>query len=235
MHAENKTPNTPTPLYSEVECDERGNFHYEGDLQQPDEDLKSLAGRVDRHLHAHFDGMRFSVTSERNGLGRTITAELLDAPDDLTGQDAQNDFTIRVRDQIERFGFTRSNFSQDSHVSAFFCDVRIGRPYWTAQAKRRGTGGSVEPLVSLAAFRKQLKPGDEMKLVDAPHGHRSLGATRTVKAVRSKDIVFEGPIYLGLPRVAQFACDGKLVEFAIGNEHQPDARLLYEWTPRKAA
>lgn len=179
--------------------------------------------------------MKFSVTTKRFAGGRKVTAELLDSPEDLTGRDRQLTFITAVRDQIERFGFCRSNFYQDSHACAFFCDVRIGQPYWTAQAARRGSGSTVESLVSLASFKKQLKPGDELELISAPGWHRSIGTTRRVKAVRSKDIVFEGPSYLELPRAAQFACDGKLVRIAMGTEDRPDAHLLYRWLPANAA
>ncbi|GLT01024.1 hypothetical protein GCM10007897_24150 [Sphingobium jiangsuense] len=222
-------------LYSETPIDERGNFHYQGDLQQRNESLTSLAGRIGQHLHALFPAMRFSISTERFAGGRKITAELLDAPDDLTGREAQQEFTVRVRDQMERFGFCRSNLLQDFHTCSFFCEVRIGQAYWTTQAKRQGARSRIEPLVSLAAFRHRLKPGDRMKLIEGPAWHRAIGTMRTVEAVRSKDIIFEGKIYLDLPRAAQFACDGKLVEFAIGTEQEPGAHLLYEWLPQKAA
>lgn len=235
MHSNDNTPDAPAPLYSQVEFDDRGNFHYQGDLHQPSEALASTAERIDRHLRTSFPESRFTITTRKFSGGRKIIAELLDTPEDLTGRDTQEAFTVKVKDQIERFGFTRSNVYQDSHNCAFFCEVRIGQPYWVALAARRGSGGNVEALVPLAAFKKRLKPGDQMKLISAPSWHRSIGSTRIVKAVRSKDIVFEGPIYLDLPRAAQFACDGKLVRIAIGSEDRPDAHLLYQWIPGKAA
>lgn len=113
---------------------------------------------------------------------------------------------------------------------SFFIEVRIGRAYWAALAARRGRANPVEQLVSLAAFKRRLKPGDQLKLISASAGHRSLGVTRTVESVRSGDIIFEGKIYLGFPRASCFACDGKRVRFAIGSEYGPDDHLLYEWT-----
>ncbi|MBO9579515.1 MAG: hypothetical protein J7498_01330 [Sphingobium sp.] len=235
MQPDDTTSDAPALLYSQTEYDERGNFHYQGDLHKPGEPLASIAARVEAHLRVIFPDSRFAIRTETFSGGRKIIAELLDTPEDLTDRDAKDAFSTRVKDQIERFGFTRSNVYQDSHNCSFFCDVGIGQPYWAALGARRGTGNAVKSLVSLAAFKKQVKPGDQMKLIGAPDGFRTLGAIRTVKAVRSKDIVFEGPVYLTLPRAAQFACDGKRVRFAIGSEHQPDAHLLYEWTPAKAA
>lgn len=223
------------PLYSQTEFDEHGNFHYQGDLQQPGDSLAAIVARVQRHLRACFADTRFALRTQTFSGGRKIIAEVLDTPEDLTDRDAQQNFSIRVRDQIERFGFTRSNIHQDSHHCAFFCEVRIGQPYWTALGARRGSGSTVACIVSLAAFKKRIKPGDKMKLISAPGWHRSIGTTRAVEAVRSKDIILEGPSYLSLPRAAQFACDGKLVRIAIGSEDLPDAHLLYEWHPAKAA
>lgn len=227
-------PGTPL-LSSQTEFDERGNFDYQGDLQRPNESLAAIVARIERHLRACFPETRFALTTQTFSGGRKITAELLDTPEDLTGRDAQNSFSIKVKDQIERFGFTRSNIYQDSHSCAFFCEVRIGQPYWVALAARRGLGSTVDTLVSLAAFKKRIKAGDQLKLISAPGWHRAIGTTRTVEAVRSKDIILEGRSYLTLPRAAQFACDGKLVRIAIGTEDRPDAHLLYQWLPAKAA
>lgn len=236
MHTETSSAAaSAAPLYSQVEFDERGNFHYQGDLQQPRETFAGTVARVDRHLRACFPETRFALRTQTFAGGRKIIAELLDTPEDLTGRDAQQSFSVKVRDQIERFGFTRSNIYQDSHHCAFFCEVAIGQPYWTALAKRRRTGSMVDTVVSLAEFRRRIKPGDQMKLISAPGWNRSIGTTRAVQAVRSKDIILDGPSYLTLPRAAQFACDGKLVRIAIGTEDSPDAHLLYEWLPAKAA
>ncbi|WP_263588854.1 hypothetical protein [Sphingopyxis sp. GC21] len=235
MQTVDSMPGAPAPLYSQTECDERGNFHYEGDLQRSGEGLAAIVARVERHLRASFPETRFALSTRTYSGGRKIIAELLDAPEDLTGRDAQNSFIVKVKDQIERFGFTRSNIYQDSHNCAFFCEVRIGQPYWVALAARRGLGSTVDTLVSLAAFKKRIKPGDQLKLISAPGSHRAIGTVRSVQAVRSKDIILEGPSYLTLPRAAQFACDGKLVRIAIGSEDRPDAHLLYQWLPAKAA
>lgn len=235
MTIQNPMPASPALLYSQVAFDERGNFHYQGDLQKAGEDLPATASRVERHLREQFPDSRFAILTQKFAGGRKIIADVLDTPEDLSDRDAQQTFSVKVKDQIERFGFTRSNVYQDSHHCAFFCEVRIGQSYWTALAARRGSQGSIDNLVSLAAFKKRVKPGDQLKLISAPGGHRSIGMTRTITAVRSKDIVIEGPSFLGLPRAAQFACDGKHIRIAIGNEHEPDAHLLYEWIPGCAA
>lgn len=235
MQANDNTARGPATLYSQVAFDERGNFEYNGDLQKPGEDLSSIADRVGQHLRESFPDARFSILTQSFAGGRKIIAEVLDTPDDLSDRDARETFSVGIKDQIERFGFTRSNIHQDSHHCAFFCEVRIGQPYWTALAARRGTACTVKTLVPLAAFKKQVKPGDQLKLISAPGWHRSIGTTRRIAAVRSKDLVLEGPSYLGLPRAAQFACDGKLVWIGIGSEDRPDAHLLYEWLRDAAA
>ncbi|WP_336963680.1 hypothetical protein [Sphingobium aquiterrae] len=235
MHSDDSAPVATPLLYSHTACDERGNFHYRGDLHNPGENLATVAGRVERHLRSRFPEARFSVLTQKFSGGRKIIAELLDTPEDLTGREEQDAFTMKVKDEIERFGFTRSQLLQDSHSCAFFCEVRIGRPYWAALATRRGSGSTVEALIPLAAFKKRIKPGDQLKLIGAPDSYRTIGAIRTVKAVRSKDIVFEGPIYLDFPRAAQFACDGKLVRIAIGTEDHPGACLVYELQPAMVA
>ena len=218
-------------LYSQTDHDDRGNFHYDGDLYRPGEALPALCTRIEGHLHGLITGARFTSRGERYTGGRKVTVELLDTPADLTEESERRAFTTMVRDQIERFGFTRSNFYQDSLQCAFHSDVQIGKAYWSALAARRGKANEVEPLVSLAAFKRRIKPADCLKLIAAPEGHRALGATRTIKAVRSSDLIFEGNVYLDFPRATGFACDGRRVRIAIGNEHGPDRHLLYEWLP----
>jgi len=228
-------PGAPARLYSKTHPDCRGNFHYHGDLYEPKEATSALAARIDRHLRDHFPDMRFAVRTETFSMGRKITAEVLDCPADLTARETQNAFIISVRDQMGRFGFTRSNALQDYFSASFYADVQIGRAYWAALANRRGRRNPVDTVVSLAAFKKRIKPGDRLKLIDAPGGHRALGATRTVASLRSGDLIFEGKAYLEFPRASAFACDGRYVRVAIGQEHDPDAHLLYEWLPQATA
>lgn len=224
----------PARLYSQTAHDGRGNFHYEGDLYRQGEALPALCGRIERHLGVHVAGATFSVRGESFAGGRKVIVETLDGPVDLTAEADRRAFEEMLRDQIERFGFTRSNFYQDFIAVAFYNEVRIGRAYWAALAARRGPANPVEPLVSLAAFKRRLKPGDALKLIAAPEGHRALGTTRKVIAVRSADLIFEGKIYLDFPRASAFACDGRLVRIANGHERDPDAHLLYEWLPAAA-
>jgi len=72
--------------------------------------------------------------------------------------------------------------------------------------------------VSLASFKKRLKPGDSLTLLHAPYKHRALGTARKVIQIRSKDFVFEGRSYCDFPRASNFACDGRLVRIAVGND-----------------
>lgn len=227
-------PGASTRLYSETPHDDRGNFSYQGDLQQPRETTADLARRIADHLAASFPACRFAIRHETFAGGRKIIAELLDAPDDLSGREAQHAFITRVQDQMHRFRFTRSNLLQDFHSTSFFADVILGRAYWSALAARRGRRNPVDARLSLAAFKKLVEVGDQLKLVDAPSGHRALGTVRTIIAVRSKDLILEGKSYLTLPRAGAFACDGRLMRIAIGNDHDPDAHLLYEWLQRAA-
>lgn len=224
----------PARLYSRTEHDERGNFHYQGDLYRPADDLPTLCRRIERHLASQFPDIRFSFRSERFSGGRKITAEILDTPEDLSAREAQEAFITMVRDQIERFGFCRTNPLQDYWNCSFYAEVAIRQAYWAALAVRRGKANPVDNLVTLASFKKRLKPGDSLTLLHAPFNHRALGMARKVVQVRSKDFVFEGRSFCDFPRAANFACDGRLVRMAIGNEHEPDAHLLYEWQPTSA-
>src|SRR3546814_1727246 len=72
----------------------------------------------------------------------------------------------------------------------------------------------VEAKVSLASFKKQVRAGDSLKLVDAPAGHRSLGTIRAITQVRSGDLILEGRSYLSFPRASAFACDWRLVRIS---------------------
>ena len=222
-------PGAPARLYSQTPYDDRGNFHYRGDLYRQGERFDALVGRLGQHLATHFSDASFSVRAEKFSGGRKITAELLDWPDDLRSRDAQNSTIVAVRDQMERFGFTDSNPLQDYHSCSFYCDVPIGRAYWAALAMRNGLKNPVDRVVSLAAFRKRVKAGDQLKLIDAPKGHHALGTTRTITQVRSNDLILDGHSYLTLPRASAFACDGKHVRIANGSEYDPDGHLLYEW------
>lgn len=217
-------------LYSQVDPDERGNFEYVGDLQQPGLSLLALTSRVQSHLEDLILGGKFSVRGEAFAGGRKIIVDVLDAPGDLTDPEARRSFEVMVRDQIERFGFTRSNVRQDTMSCSFYSEVRVGRAYWAALAKRKSVANAVEPALSLAAFKRRLQPGDVLTLVAAPAGHRALGSARKVVAVRSADLILEGPSYLSFPRATAFACDGRRVRIGIGNERDPDAHLLYEWS-----
>lgn len=228
-------PATGSLLYSQTSFDERGNFHYQGDLHRPAEQLSSIASRIQAHLAAHFTSVAFAIRTKKFAGGRKIIAEILDAPQDLTGRDGQEAFIVAVRDQMERFSFTNSNLYQDMHNCAFFCDVRIGQSYWSALAARRGMKNPVEQRLSLAAFKKQVKPGDCLKLLGARQRHRALGTTRVITKVRSGDLILEGRSYLTFPRASAFACDGRLVRISIGSEYDPDEHLLYEWIPQMAA
>ena len=218
-------------LYSQTDHDDRGNFHYQGDLYNPADDLLALCGRIEGHLASQFPEIRFAIRSERFSGGRKITAEVLDAPEDLSTRDAQESFITRVRDQIERFGFCRTNPLQDYWNCSFYSEVAIRQAYWAALAARCGKVNPVDNLVSLASFKKRLKVGDGLTLLHAPYQHRALGATRKVIQIRSKDFVFEGRSYCDFPHASNFACDGRLVRIAVGNEYEPDAHLLYEWLP----
>ncbi|WP_454883020.1 hypothetical protein [Sphingomonas oryzagri] len=232
----NDTPmsSAPARLYSQTPHDERGNFRYQGDFYRAGEPLPSLAARIERHLADHFRDHTFALRTEKFVGGHKVTAEILDAPDDLTPREAQQASMVAIRDQIERFGVASGNLLQDFWPCAFYCDVRIGQAYWAALAKKRGPRNSVQPLLALAAFRKRIREGDRLKLIDAPKGHRALGTTRTITKVRSADLILDGQSYLSFPRAAAFACDGKLVRIAIGSEYEADAHLLYEWIPLPA-
>lgn len=221
-------------LYSQTEHDERGNLEYVGDLYRQQESLPSLCHRIERHLVDLLIGARISVHSEIFAGGRKVIVELLDAPADLTDETARRAYDVMVRDQIERFGFIRSNPYQDYMACSFYADFQIGRAYWAALAARRGAANTVEPVVPLAAFKRRIKPGDGLKLVHSPHGNRNVGTVRIVTAVRSGDLILEGASYLQYPRAAGFACDGRQIRIAIGDDRDPDAHLLYEWIPAAA-
>lgn len=222
-------------LYSQTPFDERGNFHYQGDLYRAGDNLASLSGRIEGHLKSKFPDTRFTMRTEKFARGRKITAEIVDTPADLTSRDAQNVFFVAVRDQMERFGFARSNLLQDFHACSFYCGAKLGQSYWAALAARRGEKNPVTPKVSLATFKKQVKAGDYLKLVGAPAGHRAMGTTRAITQVRSGDLILEGRSYLSFPRASAFACDGRLVRISNGSEYDPDAHLLYEWIRQDAA
>lgn len=234
MTTANPPQATPHLLYSQTPHDERGNFHYEGDLYRLGDDLPTLCQRIERHLAQQFPEARFSLRSERFSGGRKITAELLDCPEDLTSRDAQDAFITKIRDQLERFGYCRMNPLQDYWNVSFYSEVAIRQAYWAALAQRRGKANPVESRVTLASFKKRLKAGDSLKLLHSTRWHRALGTSRKVIEVRSKDFVFEGRSFCDFPRAANFACDGRLVRIAIGDEYEPDAHLLYEWHPQAA-
>ena len=221
-------------LYSHVDHDERGNFAYQGDLHQAGRELPDLTAAIQRHLEHMIADARFSVRGERFAGGRKVIVEVLDAAADLTSDEVRSAFEIRVRDQVERFGFVRSNVLQDFMNVSFFNEVRIGGAYWAALSARKGTENPVKSTMSLAAFKRAVEIGDRLTLTAAPNWHRSKGTTRSIVAVRSADLVLEGPSYLTLPKAAAFACDGQRIRIGIGHDRDPDAHLLYEWT-RKAA
>ncbi|SEJ45865.1 hypothetical protein SAMN05518849_10713 [Sphingobium sp. AP50] len=216
-------------LYSETPTDERGNFAYTGDLFRAREDLASLCARIDVHLRCQFPALGFSLVRTRFAGGRKIKLEIADTPMDLRDPLLRDALLAAVRDQIERFGFMRSNIYQDYMSVSFFSEVAIGKDYWMRLAARTELQNPVEPRLSLAQFKRTIKPGDILRLIHAPWDGRNLGIERRVDAVRSGDIIIAGS-YLTLPRAAGFACDGRQIRIAMGDATDPDAHLLYEWT-----
>jgi hypothetical protein len=216
-------------LYSQVETDERGNFAYSGDFRRDDLDLSALTVVIHHHLDNQIAGGRFAVRGERFAGGRKVIVEVLDVPDDLSDETTRRTFETAIRDQVERFGFVRSNILQDFMTCSFFSEVRIGRAYWSALSARRGVQNPVESTMPLGTFKRTVKAGDQLKLIVAPAWHRCLGMTRSIVKVRSADLVLEGPSYPTLPKAAGFACDGKQDRIGIGSDREPDAHLLYEW------
>lgn len=174
---------TSSRLCSQTEHDERGNFEYVGDMQRPGVTLAALTSRVRDHLEALIAGSSFSVRGETFAGGRKIIVEALDAPADLPDREARRTFEIMVRDQVERFGFARSNILQDTMSCSFYLEIRLTSVYWVALAMRNGVSNAVISLMSLAEFKRRLRPGDTMTLIAAPDGHRALGSTRKVIAV----------------------------------------------------
>lgn len=222
----------PHLLYSQTPYDERGNFDYRGDFYRSGDDSLTLCRRIGEQVAAEFPDLRLTLCSSRFSGGCKVTVEILDAHEDLTGREAQDAFIVRLCDQIERFGYTRTNPLQDYWNCAFYAEVVIARAYWAAFAAQRGPANPVEKSLSLASFKKRLKAGDILTLLHSSSHHRALGQARRVVEVRSKDFVFEGRSFCDFPRAANFACDGRLVRMVIGDERDPDAYLLYEWHPQ---
>lgn len=220
---------TEPRLWSQTRSDDRGNFAYEGDLYIAAESLPDICRRIDLHLTRTIFGATFSVTGERFSGGRKIRVELLDAPGDLSDETARRAFETLISDQAERFNVANGNLVQDYMNCSFFLQVEIGTSYWSALSARRGPPNPVKALITLAQFKRQVRPGHKLKLLAARAGHRSLGTVRTITAVRSGDLILEDRSYLSYPRASGFACDGKLIRIANGRDWDPDDHLLYEW------
>ncbi|RIA46186.1 hypothetical protein DFR49_0719 [Hephaestia caeni] len=221
----------PARLRSEMQYDDRGNFSHEGELYRPGESLPDLCRRIETHLTKTIAGGRFALRGERFTGGRRVVVELLDAPNDLSDEGERRAFETMLHDEVERFNNAHGNFHQDYLSCSFFTHIRIGTTYWAALAAKRGAANPVQATVSLAQFKRRVKPGDQLKLIAAHEGHRMLGSIRAITAVRSADIILEGKSYLTLPRASAFACDGRLIRIANGNDNNPDEHLLYEWIP----
>src|SRR3546814_19176968 len=116
-----------------------------------------------------FPDTRVAISTEKLGRGRKIIAEILDTPADLTARDAQNDVFVAVRDQMERFGFTRSNLYQDFHTCSFYSAPRIGQAYWSPLASPRRPQNQAEAKVPPASLHKQIKARAPLQRVVPPH------------------------------------------------------------------
>lgn len=146
------TPGAPTRLYSQTDHDERGNFHYQGDLYRAGDNLATLAARIEAHLKAKFPDTRFAITTEKFARGRKITAEIVDTPADLTSRDAQNAFFTEVRDQMERFD-SRARTSFRTSIAVPSTATRgsgrhIGRRSPLGRARRTGSRQSFRSPLS---------------------------------------------------------------------------------------
>ena len=219
----------PAPLYSETPTDERGNFHYHGDLYRQGERIGDICDRLSAHLSAFLPVSRFAVRATHFTGGRKVHVELLDHPDDLSSSEFRSALLASLKDQIERFNVVRSNFYRDYLSCSFYSDVRVAPAYWVALAARRGANNRIDARVPLAAFKRAVKPGDTLTLLHSSISGRHLGDARSIIAARSGDLILEGPSYLTYPRAVGFACDGERVRIALGREDDPDAHLLYRW------
>src|SRR3546814_20945467 len=104
------TPGASARPYSQTPFDERGNFHYEGDLYRPGDNLAKLAARIEGHRKTQFPDTRFAIRTETLGRGRKLIAEVLATPPDLTARDAHNDAFARVTAQLTRFEMGRASW-----------------------------------------------------------------------------------------------------------------------------
>lgn len=211
--------------------DARGNFEDIGERYQDGRTLEQLTTLILEAISKELPNIKATAVAKKYSMGRSINILVLDAGEhDLTQRDVVDALKKRISDIVKKFNFERGNPYQDSYHTSFYSDVRIEPGAFMLHATRTGQAtNEVEGKLSLAEFKRQLKPGDIMELV---HGGR-LG-TRVVKQVRSKDIVFDGPSYLDFGRAGEFACDGELVRFSRGNEYDPGRHILFRWRPVQA-
>lgn len=208
--------------------DDRGNYEDVGEKYQEGRSLEDLTSLILEEISRELPKVKATAVTKKFSGGRQIRILVLDAGDfDIEQRDVVDMLQKRIADIMKTFNYERGNVIQDYHRTSFYAGVRIEPAAFLLHASRTGKAANeVERKISLAEFKRRLKPGDVMEML---HGGR-LGE-RIVSQVRSKDIVFNGPSYLNLGRADAFACDGDLVRFALGTENDPGRHLLYRWRP----
>jgi hypothetical protein len=205
------------------------------DLPRRAEGFDSLVPRLVAHLHETFPGYGFSPVRHCFAHGRSILINVTAGPAGLDDETAAEAFKTRVIAEMRSLDQCQEDATGGRRSRSFFPNVRIDGRYYASHAVA-AAGTEVERRMSLAEFRRTIKPGDRVVLesTDGEHARASgnVGVERAVLQVRSGDMIIAtngGRSHFDFPRAAAFACDGKRFRVSDARAGRPNAYRLYRW------
>ena len=210
-----------------------GNYANDGDLYQANESLASLVSRITGHLKSTFPEYGFSPQRSSFAGGRSIQINVISGPEGLGDGKVREAFTAKVLREMKRFEKSQGNVFSDWHSSNYSPHVKVDARYY-AQHSSAPADQKVEKKMSLAEFKRTLKPRDRIILRDTTNEYskKFLGIEREISEVRSGDFIIgtgQEKSYFNFPKSAAFACDGERFCVSDASENNPDAYRLYQW------
>lgn len=203
---------------------------YEGDLYDPALDTTGIVVRANELIRSTFPGTRALVSAHRHASGRSIDASVVAHHQDLSDGTIRRDLLDRIRGQIERLGWDRSDHSTDLVSRHFALTVEVHPDYWSErQAALAGlpAGSSLSP----SAFMKNLQTGHILEEAGGPLlGRRYVVGDVTARGFTTSAGIQGAPdIFWHRPRAAALRAVGFRIRLSEGTEKEPDRHRILLW------
>lgn len=209
-----------------MNIDDHGNYKNVGEKHNPKTSLKDIVTHIKKDLKAEFPKMKFSIKTKKFIGGQSIYVDIDDADEtDLKSREETDSLINKIGEILAKYNSSSGNIHQDYSYTFFYPHVDISSIAYSSYAlKNNMIHKPIKSTMSLAEFKRTVKAGDKFTPL-----HDGSLSERTVESVRSKDIIFKGPIYLDLNSSKNFSCDGEYIQIYLGSYYDPARTLLYKW------